>query len=214
MALIECKNLCLAYGKKTVAKDINFTLNTGDYLCIIGENGSGKSTLLKAILGIIPKSGGRLLFGDGLTSRDIGYLPQQAELYDDFPASVFEVIISGMAQRKKLKFFYSKTDKKEAETVMKRLNILNLKKQCYCELSGGQKQRVLLARAICAAKKLIVLDEPTSNLDPNSSEEFYKIISELNKEKNIAIIMVSHDIDSATKNAEKILNLSCEKNIF
>lgn len=206
MSLISCKNVCLSYDNNRVAENLTFNVNTGDYLCIVGENGSGKSTLVRAILGLKETTSGHLHFGEGLKKGEIGYLPQQTTAQKDFPASVYEVVISGCAADKK-GIFYSKAHKKLARENMKKLDILSLENKCFRELSGGQQQRVLLARALCATKKLILLDEPVTGLDPIVTNELYSIISSINKEMGITIVMVSHDLHSATENASHILHL-------
>lgn len=204
--ILECRNLSLGYEGKTVAENINFTVNSGDYLCIVGENGSGKSTLMKTILDLHSPQSGEIIMGEGLRASDIGYLPQQTAAQKDFPASVREVVLSGCAARCGLRPFYSKAEKKLAEDNMRKMNISELAKHCYRELSGGQQQRVLLARALCASEKLLLLDEPVSGLDPAVTEEMYRIIQELN-DSGMSIIMISHDICAALKYAGHILKM-------
>ena len=206
MALIDCKDVTLGYDGKIVADKLNFRVERGDYLCIVGENGSGKSTLVKSILGLIETAGGHLHMGDGLKKREIGYLPQQSAAQKDFPASVFEVVLSGCLASKK-GIFFSKEQKKLAFENMKKLDITDLKDRCYRELSGGQQQRVLLARALCATKKLLLLDEPVTGLDPVVTADFYRIIEKINREYGITVIMVSHDLYSAIKYATHILHM-------
>lgn len=213
MSLISCKNICLSYENNTVINDLSFSVEAGDYLCIVGENGSGKSTLIKAILGLKETSSGHLHFGEGLKKGEIGYLPQQTTAQKDFPASVYEVVISGCAADKK-GVFYSKSHKQLAYENMKRLNIFSLKNKCFRELSGGQQQRVLLARALCATKKLILLDEPVNGLDPVVTNELYNIIRLINKEYGITVIMVSHDLHAAVNNADHVLHLSKKGDFF
>lgn len=205
MSLISCKNLELAYDNKTVLSDLSFEVNKGDYLCIVGENGSGKSTLMKALLGLIKPVSGEISFCCAKHS-EIGYLPQQTDIQRDFPASVFEVVISGTLGKRGLKPFYSKKDKDLAKKNMELLGISHLKKQSYQDLSGGQQQRVLLARAMCATTSLLLLDEPVAGLDPLVTSEMYKIIKDLNK-NGITVIMISHDISAATQYASHILHL-------
>ncbi|MGN0518402.1 MAG: metal ABC transporter ATP-binding protein [Acutalibacteraceae bacterium] len=208
MALIECKNVSLAYDGRTVVSDLSFKFNEGDYLCVVGENGSGKSTLIKGILGLVKCSHGTIELGEGLLQNEFGYLPQQTVVQRDFPASVFEVVLSGCLNRHG--FFvpmYSKSDKKLAMENMEKLGISNLKSTCYHELSGGQQQRVLLARALCATKKVLLLDEPITGLDPIATAELYSMISKINKEHGISVIMVSHDIRNALDYASHILHI-------
>lgn len=206
MPLINCENLELSYENNVVLKDLSFEVNQGDYLCIVGENGSGKSTLIKAILGLKSIDKGKITYGNGLQKNEIGYLPQQTGAQKDFPASVYEVVLSGCLNKMGLMPFYGKKEKALAEKNMEKLGILHLKNSCYRELSGGQQQRVLLARALCATKKLILLDEPTASLDPIVSVELHHIIKHLNKD-GITVIMVSHDIHTALHNASHILHL-------
>lgn len=202
MALITCKELCLAYEGKTAVADLSFSVESGDYLCIVGENGSGKSTLIKALLGLKKPKSGSIQYGDGLKQTEIGYLPQQTPVQKDFPASVREVVLSGCRAAP----FYSRAEKQRAERQMERLGITDLRNACYRELSGGQQQRALLARALCATGKLLLLDEPTTGLDPAVSAELYRIIQELNEE-GVTIVMVSHDVDCAMERARTILHL-------
>ncbi|MCQ2910752.1 MAG: metal ABC transporter ATP-binding protein [Clostridia bacterium] len=207
MSLLSCKNLSMSYDNNNALTDISFDVDNGDYLCIVGENGSGKSTLLKGLLGLMSPISGEILFGDNLKPNEIGYLPQQQSINRSFPASCFEVVLSGTLSKKGLIPFYNKHDKARALDAMQKLNILSLKNKSYKQLSGGQQQRVLLARALCATDKLLIVDEPTTGLDPLISSEFYKLIHKLNKLYGITIIMTSHDINSLTKYATKILHL-------
>lgn len=206
MALVECKNVALGYDSKVVLDNLNFKVNSGDYLCIIGENGSGKSTLMKTMLGLKSPLGGEIVFGDGLKKNEIGYLPQQTVVQRDFPASVYEIVLSGCLNKTGLKPFYSKANKELAKKNMERMNITSLSKRCYRELSGGQQQRVLLARALCATEKVLLLDEPVSGLDPKVTAEMYELIKKLN-EQGLTIIMISHDMHSALKYASHILQV-------
>lgn len=208
MPIIECKNIAMSYDGVTVFDSLSFEVKSGDYLCIVGENGSGKSTLMKGLLGLKPVKSGEIIYSDGLKRNEIGYLPQQTGAQKDFPASVYEVVLSGRLNKRGLKPFYSREDKKIAMENMKKLGIDQLKNRCYKELSGGQQQRVLLARALCATSKLLILDEPVTGLDPIASAEMYQIISDLNKNSGITVIMVSHDIIAAVDHADHILHLS------
>ncbi len=207
MAQIECKNLAIGYGNTIIKSDIIFSVNEGDYLCIIGENGCGKSTLMKTILGLQNPIDGEIKFSDGTKKTDIGYLPQQTQLQRDFPASVTEVIMSGFLNKNGLKPFYSKKQKAEFETILQNLKIEKLRKRCYRELSGGQQQKVLLARALCATDKIILLDEPVAALDPTASEEFYELLAKVNS-NGTTVIMISHDVNKAVEYATKVLSLN------
>lgn len=213
MALIKTENLTLSYENMTVIKDMSFEVNSGDYLCIVGENGSGKSTLVKAMLSLKKPVSGSITFGDGLLRREIGYLPQQTNAQRDFPASVSEVVISGCLNSRGIRPFYSPKERRIAAENMERLGITELKKRSYRELSGGQQQRVLLARALCATKKLLLLDEPVSGLDPMVTAELYELISRINK-SGVTVIMVTHDMNAALKYASHILCMTEEKHFF
>lgn len=206
MKLIDCKDVCLSYENITVVNSLSFSVNKGDYLCIVGENGSGKSTLMKAMLSLKSVSGGKIEYVNGMTAQKIGYLPQQSNIQKDFPASVFEVVLSGCLS-KKSGIFYSKKLKDKAYSNMEKLDITSLAKKCYRELSGGQMQRVLLARALCAADSVILLDEPVTGLDPVVTAEFYSLIEKLNHNYDMTVIMVSHDLLYAAQHASHILHL-------
>ncbi len=198
MVQIKAKNISLAYENLSVIKNLSFEISKGDYLCIVGENGSGKSTLIKAILGIKDLKNGCITFNGGLSHKQIGYLPQQSIMLSDFPATVYEVVSSGTSGRH---LFKTKEDKKTIEQNIKLLGLENIKSRSFSELSGGQKQRVLLARALCATKSLILLDEPTAALDPQAASELYSLIYEINRVHKITVIIISHDmhcIDYAT----------------
>lgn len=208
MSILSCINATFGYDGVPILKDINFSVGQDTYLCIIGENGAGKSTLIKGILGLIKPMSGRIETGDGLKSTEIGYLPQQTEVQRDFPASVFEVVLSGRINSLGFKPFYSRGDKAEADKNIELMGITGLRDRCYHELSGGQQQRVLLARALCATKKLLLLDEPVAGLDPVAMEELYTLIARINREQGIAIIMVTHDMPAAMKYSNHILHLS------
>ena len=223
--IFECKDVTLGYENKVVAKNLNFKIDQGDYLCVVGENGTGKSTLIKTLLGLIKPLNGEVIANvQGKNHKGVGYLPQQTQAQKDFPASVWEVVLSGVLNNDHRCPFYNKKDKAEAEKNMEKLNILDLKKRCYRELSGGQQQRVLLARALCATDSVLILDEPVTGLDPAASMELYETIKDLNKKENVledkreatgmAIIMVSHDIKNALNYATHILHLEQEKDFF
>lgn len=211
--ILICENASFAYDGIPVVSGLNFSVCDGDYLCIIGENGSGKSTLVKGLLGLKHPSSGTISFTGGLRLNDIGYLPQQTMLQRDFPASVREVVLSG-CQNSGFSPFYTGKQKAHAEENMARLGILPLQNRCYRELSGGQQQRALLARALCASKRVLLLDEPTAGLDPAVTREFYALIEELNQKEHVAVIMVSHDIDYVCSAAEKILYIKESQMFF
>lgn len=196
---IKCIDLDIGYDGKTVVSGLNLKINDGDYLCIVGENGSGKTTLMKTLLGLIPLLGGSI---QGLNKNDIGYLPQISDIQKDFPATVEEVVLSGTK-----KLFYRKKEKDLMRFNLERLNIANLSKCKFSELSGGQRQRVLLARALCASKKILLLDEPVSGLDPKATAMMYETINKLNKKDGMTIIMISHDLNGSLKYASNVLNV-------
>ena len=206
MALITIRNLSLGYDSHTIVKNLNLSVNTGEYLCIVGENGSGKTTLMRTLLHLQEPVGGQILIGDGLKKNEIGYLPQQTIVQKDFPASVKEIVLSGCQGRCGLRPFYNEEEKQMSEKNMERMGILPLRDRCYRELSGGQQQRVLLARALCSTQKVLLLDEPVAGLDPKVTSEMYDLIENLNKD-GITIIMISHDIAAAIHYASHILHI-------
>ena len=214
MAQIKCNALSLGYEGHSVCEDLNFEINAGDYLCIVGDNGSGKSTLVKALLSLKAVSAGAIEFSDGVTKRDIGYLPQQSEAQKDFPASVEEVVLSGCIASLGKRCFMGRVQRLEAVQNMKMMGIYHLAKESFRNLSGGQQQRVLLARALCAAKKVLLLDEPVSGLDPHASADMYELIRHLNKHTGTTIIMVTHDIENSLKDANRVLRMSARPEFF
>lgn len=213
MTLIKCNNVTLGYGNNTIITDFSLTLSSGDYLCILGENGSGKSTLLKGLLGLKSPTRGSISFV-GLKQNEIGYLPQRISIQKDFPASVYEIVLSGCLGSLGMLSFYRKKQKKLALENMDLLGISDLKNKSFRELSGGQQQRVLLARALCATKKMLILDEPCAGLDPIVAKNLYKIIKKINVDKNITIVMVSHDIGSAISHSNMIIHMQDKPMFF
>lgn len=214
MALVSITNASFGHDGKAILRDVSFSVNAGDYLCIIGENGSGKTTIMKTMLGLIPPAGGAVKFGGGLSINEIGYLPQTTDVQKDFPAYVSEIVLSGCLNRCGLRPFYSRGERAIAAANMEKLEISHLAKQCYRELSGGQQQRVLLARALCSTQKLLLLDEPAAGLDPHVTEEMYNIIQRLNHEDNITIVMISHDIKAIAGKASHILYVGSKAVFF
>lgn len=212
MSLIKCDNISFSYDTKIVLENLSFNVENKDYLCIVGDNGAGKSTLIKGLLGLKGLLKGSIEYSDGLKQNEIGYLPQQTVVQKDFPASVSEIVKSGTLNKMGFFPFFTKKEKNIAIYNMKLLGIDSIKNSCYRELSGGQQQRVLLARALCATKKLLLLDEPTAGLDPLAQNSLYEIIKKIN-ESGITIIMVSHDIQKAVMYANKILHIE-KNNIF
>ena len=207
-----CKNVTLGYEGSSVAEGLDFTISAGDYLCILGENGSGKSTLVKALLGLLPAMSGEIIRDEETALNGVGYLPQQTIIQRDFPASVREIVRSGCLARSGLRPFYNKQEKALAEANMHRLGIADLADRCYRDLSGGQQQRVLLARALCATGKILLLDEPVTGLDPRAQADLYELVYSLNR-SGITIIMVSHDV-SAVRYASHILHIGSHSQLF
>lgn len=205
MAFITCEKASFAYEGRTVIQELNLRIERGEYLCVIGENGSGKSTLIKGLLGLISPVHGRISYGDGLKRSEIGYLPQRTDVQNDFPASVWEVVSSGC--RGHLPFLTADM-RRTANENMELLGICSIRKNSFMELSGGQQQRVLLARALCATQRLLLLDEPVAGLDPLVTREMYEIISMLHRERGLTVVMISHDISAALAYASRILHMS------
>ncbi len=206
MAILTAKELAVGYERQPVLKNINFQIEEGDYFCIVGENGSGKTTLMKTILGLLPPVEGSIEVGQGLMKNQIGYLPQQSDVQRDFPATVYEIVLSG-CQNSLKGFFYSKAQKKMALENIEKMGISHLKNKCYRQLSGGQQQRVLLARALCATTKVLLLDEPVAGLDPNVTKEMYELIGQLNSQ-GLTVIMISHDLENVKKYATAIFDVN------
>ena len=205
--LLKCEHVDFGYENYDVVKDVSMEVNTGDYLGIVGENGSGKSTLMKGLLGLLKPTGGTITLSDDLRRSGIGYLPQQTPAQKDFPATVYEVVLSGCLGKRGNRPFYSGAEKEIAKLNMEKLGITNLQKSCYRDLSGGQKQRTLIARALCATDRLLILDEPITGLDPSTTQDFYRVIRHLNRDEKVAVLMVSHDIQNIVTQANKILQL-------
>lgn len=206
-ALLSCRDVSLGYEGQPVLEHLTLTVREGDYLCVVGENGSGKSTLMKGLLGLLPPLSGEIWRTDALRSGALGYLPQQTRAQRDFPATVYEVVLSGYLNQKGFRFFYTAAQKSGALMNLGKLGILELKDRCYRELSGGQQQRVLLARALCAASRLLILDEPITGLDPAAAQDLYKILSYLNRTEGMAVVMVTHDLKTALQSARTVLHI-------
>lgn len=203
MELIKIKNLFFKYsGTENILKDINFSVEKGDFLCIVGENGSGKSTLIKCITDLNKGYEGEI----EVTNR-IGYLPQKTDIQTNFPASIEEIVLTGTIPNGVRRIWYNKADKEKANSVMKNLDLYDKRKKCFRELSGGQQQRVLIARAMCATQDIILLDEPTNGLDPSIAKQIYEMLYKLNKEKDLTIVMVSHDVERAIGYANKVVEI-------
>ena len=206
--LFEVKDLTLGYEKENIIENISFVVENKDFIIVVGKNGAGKSTLIKGILGLIKPKSGKIIFGDGLKKNLIGYMPQETKVDQAFPASVKEIVLSGRINKMGLRPFYNKEDKEKANEVMNILNISNIKNKSFADLSGGQRQKVLLARSLAATDKLLILDEPSNNLDNTSREEFYLLLMKLNKELGITIIMISHDADIDKMLGNKLLRIT------
>lgn len=206
--LLKCSNITLGYGSKNIVNNFNYTIHSGDYLSIIGRNGCGKTTFLRGLAGVLHPRAGKIELSSGLKRNQIGYLPQITVTQKDFPASVEEIVLSAFQGKSLLLPFYGKALRKRADECLEMTHATNLRKESFRELSGGQKQRVLLARALCAAERLLLLDEPVTGLDPESSQNMYNIIKDLHENKNMTIVMVTHDIDAARNNSTRILNFN------
>ena len=208
--LLDCRDVSLGYEGQALWQGLTFQVRSGDYLCVVGENGSGKSTLLKSMLGLLKPMKGEIVLDRSLRAGAIGYLPQQTQAQKDFPATVTEVVRSGFLNGRGAHFFYTAQEKSAALMHMGKLGILELKDRCYRELSGGQQQRVLLARALCAAGRLLLMDEPFTGLDPTVTNELYDVVDKLNHEQGVTVIMVTHDVPEALRHASRILHLGAE----
>ena len=206
-SLLKCRQLTLGYGSKDLVRDLDYDVNAGDYLCIVGRNGSGKTTFLRGIAGLLKPKSGVIELCDGLSRNQIGYLPQMTIVQKDFPASVEEIVLSAFQGKHRLLPFYRKAHRNRAMECMALTRTESLAKSCFRELSGGQKQRVLLARALCAAERLLLLDEPVTGLDPESTETMYRIIEELHQ-KGMTVVMVTHDVDTALDDATRVLDFN------
>lgn len=205
--LIVCRGASLGYEGRPVLAGLDLTVSAGDYLCVVGDNGSGKSTLMKGLLGLLSPMAGTIERAAELKSGAVGYLPQQTQAQKDFPATVYEVVLSGFLNRRGMGFFYSAHQKSAALKALGKLGVLELKDRCYRDLSGGQQQRVLLARALCAAGRLLILDEPVTGLDPAAAQDLYKTLRYLNEKEGMAVVMVTHDLRPALENARTVLHI-------
>ena len=208
MSQILCREVALGYYGQTVCEHVSFTVEAGDCLCIVGDNGSGKSTLMRALLNLKAPQSGEILLSDGIRRSDIGYLPQQNDSQKDFPASVWEVVLSGCVMKDDFRFFAGKNSRRTAQKALDELGLSELRKRPFRELSGGQQQRVLLARALCAARKILVLDEPTAGLDPQATDQMYEAIRRLHRELGVTVVMVTHDLSAVVRLATSVLHMS------
>ena len=211
--LLVCRDVSLGYEGQALLTGLDLSIREGDYLCVVGENGSGKSTLMKGLLGLLPPMQGEILRSPELRRGAVGYLPQQTQAQKDFPATVYEVVLSGCLNQKGFRFFYTAAQKSAALMNLGKLGILELKDRCYRELSGGQQQRVLLARALCAASRLLILDEPITGLDPAAAQDLYKTLDYLNRSEGMAVVMVTHDLGAALQHARTVLHIG-RRSIF
>ena len=204
---IELSDVTLGYDGMVVAEHVNLKVYEGEYLAIVGQNGSGKTTLMKTILGLTEPLKGEIRFGEGFSRKDIGYLPQVSPIQRDFPASVSEIVYSGFLNKLGKRVFYTKEMKEAALENMELLGLEELKDACYRDLSGGQQQRVLLARALCATNKMLLVDEPVAGLDPEAQYEMYGILHHLNHNRGVTIIMISHDLEAVDRYANQVLTM-------
>ena len=211
--LLQCENVSLGYEGHALLTGLDLTIRQGDSLCVVGENGSGKSTLLRGLLGLLAPQSGEILRAPELERGAVGYLPQQTQAQKDFPATVYEVALSGCLNQKGFHFFYTPAQKSQALLNLGKLGVLELKDRCYRELSGGQQQRVLLARALCAASRLLILDEPITGLDPAAAQDLYKTLDYLNGKEGMAVVMVTHDLQAALSHARTVLHIG-RKSVF
>ena len=214
MALITVADVTISYEGLIAAENVSFQVDRGDYLVIVGENGSGKSSIMKAMLGLVRIRSGSISYGDGLSRTAIGYLPQQTQAQRDFPASVEEVVQSGCVGAMKRRLFFNAQDRARVRQAMEMLDICDMRKMAYRDLSGGQQQRALLARALCATDALLLLDEPVTGLDPAATEEFYAIVRRLNREQGVAVVMVTHDLHDALRDAKSVLVMDRSVSFF
>ena len=212
--LLKTKSLSCGYEGRALLSDVSFEVDAGNYVCIVGENGAGKSTLVKTLVGLLPPLAGEIEFGEGMSLGEIGYLPQQTEIQKDFPASVWEIVLSGTLNHRTWRPFYNAEEKTKAKDTLNRLGLLPLTKKSFRELSGGQQQRVLLARALCATHRLLVMDEPVAGLDPNATNEMYEIVRQVNRDLNVTVLMVSHDVCCAIQQATHVLHLGHHARFF
>ncbi len=206
MNLVECRGLRLGYASRLVASCPDFTVGTGDFLAVVGPNGSGKTTLLKTVAGLIQPLGGSLGIPEEVSRGGIGYLPQTKDIQRDFPASVTEVVESGCQALRGMRPFYTGEEKQMVRSAIERFGIGHLARRSFRELSGGQRQRVLLARALCAPRKILLLDEPSTGLDPDAQEELHSLLGKVNK-SGLSIMMVTHDLSPALRLASHVLTL-------
>ena len=206
MSYITCKDLAVGYDGRAVASGLNFSIDKGDYLCIVGENGAGKSTLVKTLLGLLKPVSGEIKFGDDLTSRDIGYLPQQTPVQKDFPATVWEVALSGTLPKCGARPFYGRKEKQLAQSQLERLGIWDIRRKCYRHLSGGQQQRVAIARALAAKPAILLADEPTGNLDSRTSQDVMGLLKTTSTKFAQTIMMITHNEEIAQL-ADRIIRI-------
>ena len=204
--IIEFESVTFAYEQFPVLENVNLSIPRGEFASIVGPNGGGKTTMLKLMLGLlVPQKGEIRLFGDlpRRTRKKVGYTPQFLRVDESFPVSANDVVLMGRMKCGAWKIWYDKHDYAAADQALETMRLIDVKNMPFQSLSGGQRQRVLIARALCGEPELLLLDEPTSNIDPSSEEVLFDILAELNK--RLSIILVSHDIGFVSKLVKSVI---------
>ncbi|MBR4835251.1 MAG: metal ABC transporter ATP-binding protein [Thermoguttaceae bacterium] len=226
--MIRLENVTYSYdaARQPALENVNLTIPRGEFASIVGPNGGGKTTLVRLILGALkPQTGTVSLFGEDPEKARlrVGYTPQQARVDFKFPISVLDVVLAGRFGTRKtartstpkglkrflasasdrLFFRFNSDDREKALAALERMEVADLRDKAFGDLSGGQRQRVLIARALCSEPELLVLDEPTNNVDPSSAERFYETLADLNRETSI--LMVSHDLGVVSERVKSVV---------
>jgi len=198
--IFDVKNLGFRVRGQVILENISFEIYHGEYIAIIGPNGGGKTSLIRLLLGLEKPSSGEIkIFGKRLDKfkqwYKIGYVPQRASLVDEnFPATVEDIVEMGRTAKRGIFSSFSKIDKEKVEDAMVKMDIVHLKDKMVGTLSGGQRQRVMIARALASSPEILILDEPNTGVDVKSQQRFYALLKKLNKEENITILFITHDI--------------------